>query len=179
MKITRLATGAARANCYFCLSGEELALIDPGDDALLVLEKLRESGQEKPGKIILTHYHYDHARSVPGILEAIGPVPVWCHEADEDRLDFSVSVKLRDRDRVPVGEEELKVLSTPGHSEGSICLLGDGFIFTGDTVFRDGYGRTDLPGGSEEVMSRSLKGLQAIFRPGLKVYPGHGEAFEI
>lgn len=178
MEISGAVTGISRENCYFCQSGEELAIIDPGENAHFILQELSRHSK-KPAKIILTHYHFDHVSAVPGILKELGEIPVLCHKADAKRLEFPVNVCLEDRDRIKVGEEEMKVLHTPGHSAGSISLLGDGYIFTGDTVFRDGYGRTDFEDGSEADMQRSLKQLSVVFRAGLIVYPGHGEAFKI
>jgi len=173
-----LVTGITRENCYICLSDQELALIDPGEEPGLVKQALKEY-EQKPVKLILTHYHADHAACVPELKQFLGEVPVLCHKADAEYLDFPVDELLEDRSRVRLDGQEMKVLHTPGHSKGSICLLGEDFIFTGDTVFRDGYGRTDFPGGSDEALNRSLRQLQAVFRPGLTVYPGHGEAFRI
>ncbi len=84
---------------------------------------------------------------------------------------------LKDEEEIRIGENILKVIHTPGHTPGSICLLGRDFIFTGDTIFREGYGRTDLKGGSEEKFVDSLNRLKAIIKPGMMVYPGHGEPF--
>jgi len=85
---------------------------------------------------------------------------------------------LKDSDEVKIGESVLKVIQTPGHAKDCICLLGAGFIFTGDTLFENGHGRTDLPGGSQKEMEESLEKLSKIIKPGSTVYPGHGEIFK-
>jgi glyoxylase-like metal-dependent hydrolase (beta-lactamase superfamily II) len=82
---------------------------------------------------------------------------------------------LKEGDKVVVGEDEMTVLHTPGHTPGGICLLASDYAFTGDTLFVDSIGRVDFPGGSEEQMQASLNRLQAILRKETELYPGHGE----
>ncbi|PIR07567.1 MBL fold metallo-hydrolase, partial [Candidatus Jorgensenbacteria bacterium CG11_big_fil_rev_8_21_14_0_20_38_23] len=91
------------------------------------------------------------------------------HKEDKDFIKFNVDQFLKDGDEIKVGEISLKIVHTPGHTKGSICLLGDGFIFTGDTLFEDAYGRTDLSGGSQTEMENSLEKLKKILKPGMKV----------
>jgi glyoxylase-like metal-dependent hydrolase (beta-lactamase superfamily II) len=83
--------------------------------------------------------------------------------------------RLKEGDRVRVGEAEFAVVHTPGHTPGGICLIGDGLAFTGDTLFVDSVGRVDFPGGSEELMMESLRRLQVLLRRDMMLYPGHGE----
>jgi len=82
---------------------------------------------------------------------------------------------LREGEKVVVGEEEMMVLLTPGHTPGGICLLAPGYAFTGDTLFLDSIGRTDFPGGSDERMQESLNKLQKMLSKETVIYPGHGE----
>ena len=90
----------------------------------------------------------------------------------------TILTHLEDGDEIKIGESVLKVLHTPGHTKGSICLLGEDFVFTGDTLFKDGHGRTDLPGGSQKDMEESLEKLSKLLKPGIIVYSGHGEIFK-
>ena len=82
---------------------------------------------------------------------------------------------LREGDKIKVGEEEMTVYHTPGHTPGGICLIGAGFAFTGDTLFVDSIGRVDFPGGSETRMMASLQRLQGLLKRDMMLYPGHGE----
>jgi glyoxylase-like metal-dependent hydrolase (beta-lactamase superfamily II) len=82
---------------------------------------------------------------------------------------------LKEGDKVVVGEDEMTVLHTPGHTPGGICLLATSYAFTGDTLFVDSIGRVDFPGGSEEQMMASLARLQTVLRKDTEIYPGHGE----
>ena len=86
-----------------------------------------------------------------------------------------ILIYLADNDEIIIGKNIFKVITTPGHTPGSFCLLGEKVIFTGDTLFLDGYGRTDVPGGSEIEMKKSLTKLKQIIKPGMWVFPGHGE----
>jgi glyoxylase-like metal-dependent hydrolase (beta-lactamase superfamily II) len=87
--------------------------------------------------------------------------------------DLSIERLLQDNNMIDIGELKLKVIKTPGHSKGSICLYGNGVLFSGDTLFAGTYGRTDIPGGSEEEMQESIKKLMEL-PDGTAVYPGHG-----
>jgi len=104
---------------------------------------------------------------------------ILIHEAEKDFINFEADGFLEDGDEIKIGDSVLKVLHTPGHTKGSICLLGKNFVFTGDTLFKDGCGRTDLPGSSQKDMENSLEKLSKLLKPGTTVYPGHGEIFKI
>ncbi|MDW7988307.1 MAG: MBL fold metallo-hydrolase, partial [candidate division WOR-3 bacterium] len=165
------------------------AIIDPGFEALKILT----TAQKLAGKIthiINTHGHMDHI-GANRQLKAESGAMVYIHKDDAELLthpsknlslligDFVSSppadVLLDDGDTIKIGNLELKVLHTPGHTPGSICLIGDKFCFTGDTLFYDSIGRTDFPGSSEELMFKSLKKLSTVLTDELIVYPGHGE----
>lgn len=176
MEIKRLIVGILDTNCYLLVSGGELAVIDPGGDP----DKILEETQKSPAKtkyIINTHSHPDHISGNERIKKETA-AQILIHENEKDFIDFQADRFLKEGEKLKVGDTVLKVLNTPGHTGGSICLLGDNFIFTGDTLFKDGYGRTDLPGGSQGEMEDSLKRLSGIIKPGMMVYPGHGEAFK-
>lgn len=177
MRVKRLIVGELATNCYLLISGEEAAVIDPGGEAEKILEEIR-SGGAKLKYIINTHYHPDHTLANEKISQETG-AQILIHEAEKDFIDFKVSQFLKEGDNIKIGEISLKVIHTPGHTKGSICLSDGDFIFTGDTLFKDGYGRTDLPGGSEEKMEESLEKLKNLFKPGTSIYPGHGDTFKI
>lgn len=161
MRIKRLIVGAIETNCYLLISGSEMAIVDPGGDPDMILDEIKKTGLV-PKYIINTHSHFDH---------------VLANEEIKRKTGAEILV-LKEDDKARIGEEILKVISTPGHSQDSICLLGEDFVLTGDTLFKDGYGRTDLAGGSEKEIQESLERLAKILKPGTKIYPGHGEIFD-
>jgi glyoxylase-like metal-dependent hydrolase (beta-lactamase superfamily II) len=140
-------------------------------------------------EVVNTHGHFDHVGGNGYFINA----RVKIHEADADILekgdeirsvaDFfdgklrprKVDVKLKDGDAIKIGTHELEVIHAPGHSAGSICLYDrkEKLLFSGDTVFADGIGRTDLPGSDPEAMKRSLEKLQGLKVD--KILPGHGD----
>ncbi|MBU4299016.1 MBL fold metallo-hydrolase [Patescibacteria group bacterium] len=177
MQIKRLIVGELATNCYLLVSKKEVAVIDPGGEAEKILEEIRSSGA-KLKYIINTHEHPDHCFANEKISQETG-AEILIHEAEKDFVGFKVNQFLKEGDNIKIGEISLKVIHTPGHTKGSICLKGDNFIFTGDTLFKDGQGRTDLPGGSAEELENSLEKLKKLFKPGISIYPGHGDIFKI
>jgi glyoxylase-like metal-dependent hydrolase (beta-lactamase superfamily II) len=187
--IERLVVGALATNCYILKSGDELAVVDPGGDADLILAKAAELGGTVK-LVIDTHGHIDHIGANRAVVAATG-AELLVHELDAPMLtgpDRNLSLligaavdspvatrRLREGDEVKVGEDGMTVVHTPGHTPGGICLLGDGFAFTGDTLFVDSIGRTDFPGGSDREMQRSLSRLQTLLSRDIMLYPGHGE----
>jgi glyoxylase-like metal-dependent hydrolase (beta-lactamase superfamily II) len=176
MKIKRLVVGEIATNCYLVASEKELMIIDPGGEAKEVLNLIGKI-PAKAKYIINTHYHFDHSLGNEK-LKRTTKAKILIHEAEKGRVDFSVDQWLADNDKIVVGNHEFKVALTPGHSQGSICLFANKCVFTGDTLFKDGIGRTDLPGGSSEDLRQSLEKLAKLIKPGTTVYPGHGEPFE-
>ena len=141
--------------------------------------------------ILLTHGHFDHMLELDAWrLQTRAPVCVMAADAANltspllscyrlflrsEQTHAAPERRLYDGDTVDVGEERLTVLATPGHTPGSVCLLADTAIFSGDTLFQGSCGRTDLPGGDHQTIMRSLARLAAL--PGnLKVLPGHGSS---
>lgn len=175
MEIKRLIVGELATNCYLLISGKELAIIDPGGDAEKILKEI-EKAKVKPKYIINTHCHPDHVLVNEKIREKTG-AKILIHEAEKDFIDFKVDKFLKGGDEITMEDSILKVIHTPGHTKGSICLLGENVIFTGDTLFKDGHGRTDLPGGSQKDIEESLEKLPKLLKPGMTVCPGHGEIF--
>jgi len=194
MEIKTLIVGLILTNCFLILSEQEVAVIDPGGNPEKILQEIQKSGNILK-YIILTHSHLDHISAAQEIREKTG-AKILTHEVEKYSLSFEPDILLKDynppttssrssfrserapRDKIKIGDVILKVLHTPGHTPGSICLLGKNFIFTGDTLFKEGAGRTDLPGGSSKHLQESLQKLSKILKPGMKIYPGHGEIFE-
>lgn len=177
LNITRIKVGTLDTNCYLISSSDEIAVIDPGDESDLIFNELKKTGK-KIKYIIITHYHFDHTTDsdkLRGLTKAV----VLTGENEKDFVKYEVDKYVKEGDEIKIGEDTLTVINTPGHSEGSICLMGENFIFTGDTLFRNGFGRTDLKGGDEKKMEESLKKLSKIIKPGMMIYPGHGDYFNI
>lgn len=189
-EIHPLTVGPLATNCYILKSGESLAVVDPGGDAQLILSKAAEVGGHV-GQVINTHGHIDHVAADAELISATG-AELLIHAADAPMLErpesglaalMGVTIApvrptrlLADGDEIEVGEVTLRVLHTPGHSPGGVCLLGSGFAFTGDTLFIDSVGRTDFPGGSEAKLRGSLMLLRARLAGDTVLYPGHGDA---
>ena len=189
MDIKHFIVGPLLTNCYLLVSNGEAAVIDPGGGTKNILKEIEES-EAKLKFIILTHGHWDHTLAALKIKKETG-AKILLHELEREFIKpapyrnevsgagFKIDKLLKDGDEIKIGNIVLKVIHTPGHTKGSICLLGENEIFTGDTIFKDDYGRTDLKGGSEENLKNSLKKLEKIFHPKMKIYPGHGEIFEV
>lgn len=175
LEVKKLVVGDISTNCYLLSSLNETAVIDPGGEADLIIREIKETGCDFK-YVINTHYHSDHVLADNEIKKELGG-KILIHEAEKSFIDFKADVFLKEGDAIKIGEVELKVINTPGHTKGSICLLGEGIIFTGDTLFKDGYGRTDLRGGSQEEIEKSLDRISGLLKPGIHVYPGHGEDF--
>jgi glyoxylase-like metal-dependent hydrolase (beta-lactamase superfamily II) len=142
--------------------------------------------------IVSTHGHWDHIGDNAAVAEHTGAA-IAAHPLDRDRLidpqplwaPFDIvpsvpAVELAEGGEIRFGEIRLRVLHTPGHTEGSVCLIAadDGLLYSGDTLFAGGWGRTDLPGGDEAAMAASIARLSEL-EDGVQVFPGHGPATTI
>lgn len=174
MQIKTIKVGSLQTNCYILVDekSQEAVVIDPGDEAAKILLEIRSL---KVHYIILTHAHPDHFGAVDEIKKITGALLLM---NPEDSWFFKPDKEIKEGEEIRFGGLTLKVLHTPGHSKGSICLYTIGYLFSGDTLFSQGCGRTDLPGGSMDEMRRSLKRLSTLPDETL-VYPGHDEATTI
>jgi glyoxylase-like metal-dependent hydrolase (beta-lactamase superfamily II) len=185
MLIETFSVGMLSTNCYVvsCPQTKEAVIIDPGLDSLLeaklITDYIKDAGL-KIKYIINTHGHSDHVRC-DSVLQQTYHIPICIHPqdvcflADTGTQDASVHILLEEGSLIQFGGETLKVLHTPGHTPGSICLIGEHVVFTGDTLFAGSIGRTDFPEGSPSDMMSSLCKVKAL-PDSLLVYPGHGEA---
>lgn len=184
MLIKQFPLGQIETNCYIVTDENtlECAVIDPGDESNVVLDYL-ESNKLVCRYIFLTHGHFDHTMAVQAVYEETDAV-VCINEKDINLDVGSIpyrftppkgSIFYKEGDEFVVGSLVFHVLETPGHTPGSVTLMCQDALFTGDTLFRDSCGRTDFPGGSMEEEMRSLKRLYEL--PGdYEVYPGHMDA---
>ena len=180
LKIHILTLGMYQTNTYIIHdeASKSCCVIDPGYDADTILRKIEALGLT-PEAILLTHGHFDHVGAVKDLAADTGCRVFAC--ADDDHLPpMFTGGKLYFTDRYEEGTIlniaglYIRVLHTPGHTPGSVCLLADDVIFSGDTLFAGSCGRTDI-GGSWTDIQKSLKRLAAL-EGDFTVYPGHGES---
>lgn len=196
MKIEHYVVGVVGTNCYFAVNEEtkECLIIDPGDNADALAKKIREGGY-KPVTILLTHGHFDHIMGVDGLVSEF-QLPVYVHEDDVEMLrrpelnggamiGVRVSTKadhvMHDNDELSLAGMQIRVIHTPGHTPGGVCLYfpEKEVVFSGDTLFCESVGRTDLPGGSMGTLIRSIRERLMKLSDLTVVYPGHGEPTKI
>lgn len=190
MKYKEIVVGALETNCYlvYCEETKECAVVDPGADPERIFPEVAEE-ELKPVAIINTHGHIDHTGANRDMKDHYD-VPIYIHAGDNamlgkiQQLELSLFLGAKDSppadhfmndgDEIKIGNSSLRVLHTPGHSPGSVSLLGDGFLISGDTLFMEGVGRTDLPGGSQKQLEQSIREKIMTLPDSTIVLPGHG-----
>lgn len=191
MIFKRLEVGPFASNCYIVgvESNHEGMIIDPGADADQILSTVKELGLEVK-IIVLTHGHMDHVGALKEVKDATA-AEVAIHTDDARFLQagqptgimsqFSLQAPpppdrlLKGGDSIDIGDQRFLVLHTPGHTPGGICLLGDGIVFSGDTLFNFGIGRSDMPGGNGQQLMDSIHTRLMVLPDSTVVYPGHGQ----
>jgi hydroxyacylglutathione hydrolase len=190
MKYESVIVGALETNCYlvYCKKTLKCAVIDPGADPEKIFRVIGHKGL-KPAILINTHGHVDHIGANQDIKDKFD-IPLCIHAADspmlesvlQSELSFFLGAKesppadkfLEEGEEIKIGNVSLSVLYTPGHSPGSVSLMGDGILFSGDTLFFGGVGRTDLPGGSWAELERSIREKIFTLPADTLVLTGHG-----
>ena len=169
MKVHQIQVGSMQNFSYIVEDEDtsEAIIIDPSWD-LIELEMIIKKNSLKIKYIVNTHHHFDHTLGNEAMVEST-KAPIIQHESSE--LKHEITVK--DGDFIEFGNSKLKVLHTPGHSPDSICLVGDGKIFSGDTLFVGNCGRIDLPGGSAKDLYHSLFDVLHKLDENLVMYSGH------
>ena len=188
-KIHTLTVGRLQTNSYIVQSRAEAIVVDPGDEPERILGFIKDINST-PTRIIATHTHFDHVLGVDGVRKAT-KTPFLIHPDDLSMLQSmqsrvrqimgyevppppKVDGYIKDDDLLRVGDETVRVLHTPGHSPGSISLSGDGYVLTGDALFNQSIGRTDLPGGDLKTLIHSIRERLFKLDDATIVYPGHG-----
>lgn len=192
MNIEILPVGSLEANCYIlsCENTKEGVVIDPGDEGERILSLIKDLGL-KIKYIINTHGHYDHIASNKDVKDVL-KCELLVHEDDYEMIidpkknlsylmgntedGVAADISLQDGDIIEFGDIKLKVIHTPGHTRGGICLYNekDKTCITGDTLFYGSIGRTDLYGGDYETLIKSIKEKLLVLPDEVVTYPGHG-----
>lgn len=194
MQIIQICPKSFASNSYLLISGESAFAVDPSVSVAVTIDYLNRTNTTLKG-ILLTHGHFDHTFSVD-TLRARFSVPLYVHSYDAPMLtDASLNGSLaffekefirrpadlffEDGQTIAIGEEDIRVIHTPGHSRGSCCFLfkdenGKDALVTGDTLFSNSVGRCDLYGGNETELKYSLQKLSSLDR-NATIYPGHND----
>jgi len=190
VKVISIPNGQFAENCYVVVdeARRACAIVDPGEEAELITHRVAAL-DVTPVAIWLTHAHLDHVMGVARLKRETG-APVCLHPADRELYDHAVQQGLAfgipvepppppdlpftHGEVVRVGDCVFTVRHAPGHSPGSVCLVGDGVVFTGDVLFAGSVGRTDLPGGDFETLRKSIERELLVLPDSTIVYSGHG-----
>ena len=181
LQVHSLVLGAYQTNCYIIHDAlsKTCCVIDPGYTPEIILDKLNALGLT-PEAILLTHGHFDHVGGVKDLAAETGCQVYLCAEelSMPSRLTAGplyYTKTYQEGDRLHLAGLDIAVIQTPGHTPGSVCLLVEDTMFSGDTLFAGSCGRTDLPGGSRRGMQQSLARLASL-ETNYWVLPGHGES---
>ena len=188
-----LSVGPLEENCYLVGDSEALLVIDPGDEGERIVAHIQEKGY-KVSYVVLTHCHYDHVGAVAKVLEATGAKLLMSAKEKDNYFDKNVTLGgyfgskielcepdglVSEGDVITAGLCSFSVIETPGHTSGSICLLCDDVLLSGDTLFYRSIGRADFPTGDLKTLIHSVKEKLFTLDDDVKVYSGHGPATTI
>ena len=187
----KLPVGIMGVNCYIIGDLNEALIVDPGSNPETIISAL-ENENIKAKYILLTHCHFDHIMAVESLVNELGVKVIACQTEKEnllapsvnftDRysrkpLSVSADIYVSDDEEIKSGDFSFKVIETPGHTSGSMCLYceSEGVLISGDTLFYQSVGRCDLPTGNEATLIRSIKEKLFTLPDEVSVLPGHGE----
>ncbi len=188
MQIQKFTLGALRSNCYVIHNDKIAYILDPGYDSQEVLDFIKEK-QLDVQFIYITHGHPDHIGGIDYLNKVLN-VPVYAPEKDRWWIDVygpskgitaTITNWIQEPYEIPFNGESLQVYDTPGHSEGGTVIYSelDRYLFSGDTLFFETVGRTDIPYANKDILSTAIKRMYDIFPDDTKVYPGHGRETSI
>lgn len=189
MTVERLVLGPMGANCYLLGNEERVAVIDPADEADVIIQHIRN---RKVDLILLTHTHVDHISALKALKSKYPEARLGVHEEEAGYLSnpelnlsrflgepvsFSGQPELilTHGQKIPFLDSEIEVIHTPGHTPGGCCFLAGNYLFSGDTLFRMSIGRTDFPGGSYAQLLDSIRQRLFVLPAKTRVFPGHME----
>jgi hydroxyacylglutathione hydrolase len=172
IRIEKLQLGPFGTNAYIvvCKKTMESLMVDAPAEADTIINFLEDS---HPRYILLTHDHMDHIGALAELRESL-QVPLVAHAADSTRLSPSPEISINDGDTITLGALEFTVLHTPGHTPGSVCFKTGKHLFSGDTLFPGGPGKTWSPGAFNQIME-SIKSIILVLADDTIIYPGHGD----
>lgn len=190
MKTYKIPAGIYAANCYVLVDDNKLAImIDPGGSEEELIEFIEKNNLELE-YIVLTHGHADHIGGVEKLKEHFD-IPVIAHEDAKELLEDSEKnlstqmlrkpieivpdILVNETSKLELGELEIDIIHTPGHTKGGMCLKVNNVLFAGDTLFKNSLGRSDLHGGNQEELLNSIKEKLLVLDDDTEVLPGHGE----
>ena len=190
LRITINVLGRVSTNCYFISNDQtkEAIIVDPADNAPLIQEKCEEM-QISPVAILLTHGHFDHIMAALDVKKAF-QIPIYagadekailsdpsvnCSKMIGKGIEFTADQWLKDGDILNLAGFSMEVIATPGHTAGSVCyyFAQESILISGDTLFKEGLGRTDLPTGDQSTIIKSIKRRLFSLPENTVVYPGH------
>ena len=193
MNIKTITTVNYGTNCYLIENESSALIIDPGEVLPEIVEFAKKNKDKQNKFILLTHCHFDHIEGVESV-KSIWDAPVVISEKEKEglidekinlsgiwskeKVSINPDITVSDGDVLKVGKDDCKVISTPGHTKGSVCYMFGDILFSGDTLFRRGIGRTDLPTGDFQMLLKSLRTLSQLDESTI-VFSGHGPQTEI